>query len=385
MRVTSLLILSSLFLAQANPVFRRQDDPAPQLPSNVKVVSVHPKDETAPAGTDGDDPAIWIHPKDKAQSVIITTSKEEGVDDGLFVFDLYGRKLQYVPGGKPDNVDVIYGFGKQKIDLTVAACRTDNTICLHKINSDTGLLEEMAGGRQPTKDGFVVYGSCEYKSPKTGKQYSNLHKLQNLRILQYELHQSPSGQLTTTLVRSFFAGKGGQVEGCVVDNDNSYLYLGEEDYGLWRYPAEPTSYIKPYLIDSVNPTAGGKLVPDVEGVSLFYGKKKDEGYLIVSVQGVSAYNVYERKHPHKYVFTFEIKGRKDGSIDEVTETDGLAVVSSALPGYPGGLLVVHDDHKTFKNATEAEHTTFKMVSWADVVKASGKKLKVNPGWDPRRR
>ncbi|KAJ3049289.1 hypothetical protein HK097_009700 [Rhizophlyctis rosea] len=383
MRVASLLILSSLFLVQANPILRRQEEETPRIPPGVRVIPVYPTAETDPAGTDGDDPAIWVHPKSKGKSTIITTSKEDPIDDGLFVFNLEGKKLQYIRGGKPDNVDVIYKFGKKKIDLTVAACRTDNTICLHKINQNTGLLEPIAGGSQPTKPGFEVYGSCEYKSPKTGKQYIFINS-KTSEYLQYELTQTTTGALKTTLVRSFFAGKGGQVEGCTVDRDNGYLLLGEEDYGLWRYPAEPSAPLKPYLIDSVNATAGGKLVPDVEGVSLFYGKKKDEGYIIVSVQGISAYNVYERKYPHKYIFTFGIRQKGYGGIDAVQETDGLAVISTKVNSkYPNGLLVVHDDNKTYKNGTVAEHTTFKMVSWEDIVKASGKKLKFNPSWDPR--
>jgi 3-phytase len=55
--------------------------------------------------------------------------------------------------------------------------------------------------------------------------------------LQYELSSTTNGTLKTTLVRKFTGGSGGQVEGCVSDEDQGYLFLGEEPEGLWRYDA----------------------------------------------------------------------------------------------------------------------------------------------------
>ena len=90
---------------------------------------VEPKAETDANGGDGDDPAIWIAPGDRANSRIITTTKsEEGA--GLGVFDLSGNLLQTIPAGEPNNVDMIYGFqaGNRTVDLAYAACREDNTL-----------------------------------------------------------------------------------------------------------------------------------------------------------------------------------------------------------------------------------------------------------------
>lgn len=57
----------------------------------------------------------------------------------------------------------------EKKDLVVAACRTDNTICMWGVGENG--LEEVEGGKQKVVDGFEVYGSCVYKSKKSGKQY----------------------------------------------------------------------------------------------------------------------------------------------------------------------------------------------------------------------
>lgn len=70
----------------------------------------------------------------------------------------------------------------------------------------------------------------------------------------------------------------------------------------------------------------------------------------------------------------------------MTETDGLSVVSTGLGKYEKGLLVVHDDHKTLPDGSEAEKTTFKYVDFGEIVKVgkkAGVEVKVNPKWDPR--
>jgi 3-phytase len=96
---------------------------------HCSFVLVQPVAETEANGGDGDDPAIWISPTDRAQSRIITTTKSaQGA--GLGVFDLDGKLLQTIPAGEPNNVDIIYNFpfGDRKVDLAYAACRADNTL-----------------------------------------------------------------------------------------------------------------------------------------------------------------------------------------------------------------------------------------------------------------
>jgi 3-phytase len=85
--------------------------------------------ETDATGGDGDDPAIWISPVNKAMSRIITTIKSDN-GAGFGVFDLTGKKIQTMTAAKPNNVDVIYNFraGDKVIDLVYAACRKDNTL-----------------------------------------------------------------------------------------------------------------------------------------------------------------------------------------------------------------------------------------------------------------
>lgn len=58
---------------------------------------LHSYDE-APRTADGDDPAIWIHPRDPARSLIIAALK----DAGMQVYDLSGRVVQtIIPSSRP--------------------------------------------------------------------------------------------------------------------------------------------------------------------------------------------------------------------------------------------------------------------------------------------
>lgn len=123
---------------------------------------------------------------------------------------------------------MIYDFqaGHRKVDLAFAACRDDDTLCLFEI-TDNGTLQSTAGGSQPTtKDGFSVYGSCTYRSPKSGRQYLFVNSRTG-DYLQFELAASSNGTLQATLVREFVGGEGGQTEGCVTDEENGYIFLGK--------------------------------------------------------------------------------------------------------------------------------------------------------------
>lgn len=244
---------------------------------------------------------------------------------------------------------------------------------------------DIDGGIQPSDVEDELYGSCVYRSKTTGRQFLFVNE-KSARYMQYELTASANGTLHTTLVREFVGGSGGQVEGCVTDEDNGWLILGEEPSALWRYDAEPDGSDEGYQIGYVG---DGNLFGDVEGVTLVHGKTSDEGFIIVSCQGVSAYNIYERAEPHKYVATFTIGDSADGEIDHVTNTDGLAAVPNNLgPLFPHGVLVVHDDTNELPGGGADVFASYKVVGLDKVLGApqlADLNLldKVDSDWEPR--
>ena len=113
-----------------------------------------------------------------------------------------------------------------------------------------------------------------------------------------------------------------------------------------------------------------------------------KGYLIVSCQGFSEYNIYRRAPPHEYVLSFTIPSKKDNSVDRVTNTDGVTAVGTSLgPNFPFGAVVVHDDVNEGPDGAAEGEATFKIVSLGDVLgaKVLGKDLlkDVDTAWNPR--
>ena len=59
---------------------------------------------------------------------------------------------------------------------------------------------------------------------------------------------------------------------------------------------------------------------------------------------------------------FAIQSSKDGAIDGVTDTDGLAASGRNILGFPLGLLVVQDG----SNTRPKEKQNFKVIDWRDI-------------------
>ncbi|EUC44820.1 hypothetical protein COCMIDRAFT_97291 [Bipolaris oryzae ATCC 44560] len=332
---------------------------------DCSFLAVKAKYETEANGGDGDDPAIWIHATRPDQSKVITTTKsEEG--EGFGVFDLQGKLLQHLTASEPNNVDIIYNFtvGNRTVDLAYAACRGDNTLCLVEVNS-TGYLSETSGGIQPLPEDYEPYGSCNYRSKVSGKEYLFVNN-KAAQYLQYELTSSSNGTLRSTLVREFQGGSGGQVEGCVSDDSAGYVFIGEEGLGIWRYEAEPNGSKTGVQIAKIGDESG--LQADVEGLTLVPANSGPGGYIMVSSQGISSYIIYERAPPHAYVGKFTIVNNKKKGIDHVSNTDGIAAVGNALnKDFPSGLFVTHDDANELAEGGTAKEASFKLVSLVDIL------------------
>ncbi|MEM6753260.1 MAG: phytase, partial [Cyanobacteria bacterium P01_C01_bin.38] len=130
------------------------------------------------------------------------------------------------------------------------------------------------------------------------------------------------------------------------------------------------------------------LVPDIEGLSIYYGDEGN-GYLIASSQGDSSYAVFEREGTNEYLGSFIIG--ENGDIDGVNETDGLDVINVGLGSeFPNGLLVVQDgandpqfvvqDEEELENAS----TNFKFIDWEQVASSFENPLTIDTeSYNPR--
>ncbi len=307
-------------------------------------------------GDSADDPAIWVHPDDPTQSLVIGTGKKSG----LYVFDLEGRTLQVLEDGRMNNVDLRDGFplGGESVSIVAASNRSNDGISLYRIDGDARELVDVADGVLAT--GFAdPYGLCLYQSPDSRDFFVFVNDSGSGMVRQWRLADNGAGRIAAEAVRDLAVGS--QAEGCVADDQNGTLYIAEEDIGLWKYSAEPDGGDERTSIDTTNES--GRLTADVEGVAL-YDAGDGSGYLVVSNQGANNYAVYRREGENAFVGFFHIVANAAEGIDGASETDGLDVSPAALgEAFPDGLLVVQDG----RNIAPEERQNFKYVSWSDVV------------------
>ena len=302
-----------------------------------------------------DDPAIWIHPTDPARSLVFGSNKTSG----LAAYDLSGREVAYYAIGNVNNVDILTDvpLGGKRITLLGASNRTNQAIDLYRVDEETGALTDVADGLLAMDSTLIddIYGFCLGRSGDTVYAIANG---KNGRLQQFAL-EDRGGRFGLRRVREH--GFPSQTEGMVADNELGWLYVGEEAAGIWKMPlAADAVPVGPVLLkDRVShPQA---LVADVEGLTL-YRRPDGGGYLVASMQGNFSYALFDRAGDNAYLGSFTIR---DGRVDGVEETDGLEVVSTPLPGFSGGLLVVQDGFNYDGDSLRPQN--FKYVDFGTVL------------------
>jgi len=255
---------------------------------------------------DADDPAIYVHPTDSAKSFVITAVK----NGGLRIYDLGGSLVQEINPGdiRYNNVDLIYGYelGGKKVDLAIATDRENDTLAIFQVNPNAtngDYLKDITANNIGTifqdlpfkppydSDERSAYGIATYKSPVSGDFFVFVNRRETGDVAQLEL-ANRGGKVSFELVRNFTvplpagapADTDPQLEGMVVDQETGFLYIGQENVGIWKYQAEPTGSNTGKLVDVVKDLGGEILTDDVEGLTIYYGKD-GKGYLLASSQG----------------------------------------------------------------------------------------------------
>jgi hypothetical protein len=138
-------------------------------------------------------------------------------------------------------------------------------------------------------------------------------------------------------------------------------------------------------VDSTDTDAGGHLVADVEGLTIYYSQGSD-GYLIASSQGednpthilANTFAVYRRDGNNEYVMNFRIAENTALGIDGVSNTDGIGIANVFLgSAFPQGVFVAQDGHNSGGNQN------FKLVPWENIATAITPILMIDTGWNPR--
>ncbi|MGH2690068.1 MAG: phytase, partial [Actinomycetota bacterium] len=314
--------------------------------------------ETTPVPSSGDaadDPAIWIHPADPSQSVVIGTDKR----GGLGVYDLAGALVEYRADGRFNNVDLRPGFalGGRSETLVVATETGTGSLRAYVVDPATRRLSDVgAAALDPGLDG---HGVCLYTSRVSGSTFAFVTSERG-QVAQLELADDGAGRVAAVPVRGPWPG-GRSAEACVADDELGHVYLSDESEGtIWRHGAEPTA--APGARTLVDSPASGRVVPETEGMALVdLGNRR--GLLLASVQGANAFAAYEREG-NAFAGSFAVAAGP--TVDGCEATDGIDATTTALgPRFPHGLFVCHDA------ANAGGNQNFKLVGLEKVLGALG--------------
>ncbi|WP_321491255.1 phytase [uncultured Hyphomonas sp.] len=334
---------STYWLAALVPLAACATGPAPYTGVTATVVAMNETDPMKGEGDLADDPAIWVNTSDPASSLILGTNKDEGV----YVYALDGGELQELPVGQVNNVDL-------RGNIAVASNDSHNVISWFDINPETLAVSHI--GNSPTGK-EEPYGIC---AGMTGETYKAAVTFKDGTIQIWSATWETVNSLSPSLDRVVKLPS--QLEGCVFDDANNRLFVGEEAFGVWAVDLKDET-AEPVIVDTI--AAANGLVEDVEGMSLWIGDDADSGYLVVSAQAADRYVVYDRVPPFAPRGAFTIVDNEATGIGGVTHTDGLDISSAPLPGLPAGLLIVQDD----ANPVSEINQNFKMVDWTAISEA----------------
>ncbi len=324
----------------------------PQAEAIPHVAPLVQTDGVPSLGDAADDPAIWVNSRHPERSRVLGTDKK----GGLLAYDLAGKQVQNLRVGRLNNVDIRPGFqlGSRQVDLAVASNRDHNSLHLFAIDAASGELSDIGQLATPLKE---IYGLCLFKD-----RQGAIHAIANDKdgtFLQYRLAGN-GGKATGQLMRRFKTET--QPEGCVADDRNERLYIGEEDVAVWALDARGDAQAALEQVIAV----GGLVKDDIEGLGLYHGKQRD--YLVISSQGNDSYVVVEAQAPYKLRGRFKVGLNAELGIDGASETDGLEVSSANLGGpWSAGMLVVQDGRKRLPE----DNQNYKYVPWSAVADALG--------------
>jgi len=310
------------------------------LEVKADFIEIAPKYETPEIATSGDaadDPAIWFNATEPHKSLVLATDKRSGV----YVYDLRGKKLGFTELGNINNIDLrSIDLSSELTTFIVASNRSTQSIdaWLYKDKhiADNANSKQFALSKNPqiqTQSNINIYGICVGNDPELGLIiFATEDGGPNVEVWQYI-------NSALKLIHTFT--NNGESEGCVYDDENRTLFISEENINgvLKAYRLESSlNFNNPFVVDSREGNIGG----DPEGVAI-YKTSSTSGYLVLSSQGDSKYNVYNREAPYEYIDSFRVGSSIYGSIDGASDTDGVAILSNKLNrDFPQGLLVVQD-------------------------------------------
>ena len=340
LRLPSLAVVSALLVSGCQNNEERVYELPDASGQPVAVISAAAETDPVASSEDAADDAVVLVPADGNAAWIVGADKRFG----LRVYALDGSEVDAFNVGRLNNVDAIR-TGDDEF-LLAASNRTTLAIDLFRaVIEDDELTITIA---DPIPLALLEpYGLC---AASIDGATSIFVGNRSGRVEEWQI--DADGRGIPARVFEFPS----QTEGCVVDIPGNRLFVGEEDVGIWSVDFATGDQVL------VAQTGGVDLTADVEGLDIY--ADGSQRYLVASSQGSHSFAVY-RLPEVDLVATFRIGPDATLGIDGVLDSDGVAVTSAALPGYPAGVLVVQDGFNEMPKANQ----NFKIVDWRVIEEA----------------
>lgn len=290
---------------------------------------------------DTDDPAIWVNPKNPAESIVFGTDKK--TNGAIYAFDLNGKIIQdktIRDIQRPNNVDIEYGFQLNDSTVTDILVFTEREKQQIRMFSVPDMMPLDGGGFKVFEDeeleeNRLPMGVSLYKSPKDATVYAIVGRKTGPAdgyLYQYALNADSLG-VSSNYVRKFgkFSGVK-EIEAIAVDDENGFVYFSDEGVCIKKYHADPSMGN-----EEISCFGGEYFDEDIEGIAIA-SYADGHGYLIVSNQQKGEFNIFDRE-TNAYINAVNLS---------TTETDGCEAVTVPLNDtFKNGLFVAMNDEKNF--------------------------------------
>ena len=262
--------------------------------------------------------------------LLLGTNKRKGLE----VYDANGERVQQLDRGRLNNVDAIFD-GSTNAYLVAASNRTNSTVDVFSVSDAEAEISFVREFSVPLTD---PYGLCVSRDSIFVGDKEGL-------VIQYSWSglEQDRYQFDT------------QTEGCVVDEQDGQLFVGEEGRGIWRVDLASDERT---LFAAIDGKPSG-LIADVEGLDLY--ESDDARYLVASSQGDNTFILYDLDTATQLT---KFRVGPGDQIDGVSETDGIAVYEGSMPGFPNGALIVQDGVNEDNGVSVNQN--FKWINWEQI-------------------
>ncbi|WCN10892.1 phytase [Marinomonas mediterranea] len=310
------------------------------------------------------DAATWVS-KDTTKSLLIATL--EG--DGIAVFNEQGKEIQHIEGIEALGADVRYSLTDDNgasMDIVAIGLPDEDSLGFYKITGDAKHPLSSVG---TINIDATPEGVCLYQHPTSGQITATAYT-EDGDLLQYKLI------LDGDTVKSRFndggaaepvrhANVGGELSGCIVDDQSGTLYVAEQNIGVWKYGADAENVKDRAFLDVIEPH--GKL-EEIENIDLAI-QEGGKGVILIADEG-KGFNLYDR-NSGEFLAKFDVEGVEEAKL--VTTARNGIWIGNTEADEPVYQFMSADEFKTLSGVSLAGLQSNRdiKVAGVKVVTASG--------------